>query len=108
MDTNKPVRRFATVAQRIAVYELMKDHVTVVGNGVCVYEKGWDDDTIATAIKVKATSVAHVRKEMFGRLYVTSPQIELPLSSVQERVTTLERLVAHLFQSLGAEPPKGP
>jgi hypothetical protein len=106
MTDQKPIRRNATVAQRIAIYELMKGHVTVVGNGVCVYEKGWDDDTIATATKVKATSVAHVRKEMFGRLYVTSPQGELPLSNVQERVATLERQIAHLFQALGVEPPK--
>ena len=102
MPKPKTTGRFATLTERIAIHDLMKQHITVFGEGACAYEKGWDDARICTELNVKPASVAHVRREMFGQLRAPA----IPAGDLYARIAALENQVAYLFQSLGTEPPK--
>lgn len=57
-----------TLSERFRIKALLDLHLKPRGDGAFVYDKGWDDLTIATAVRdgLKAHSVAFVRIQMFG------------------------------------------
>ena len=68
--------RRATFSEKLAINDLLKDRLKILETGHCQYVDPGDSDlTIAKEVEntLSSSSVASIRKEMFGRLTKTRP-----------------------------------
>jgi hypothetical protein len=64
--------RHITLKETIAVIDLLKEHTSPAGEGLCEYKDDFDDARIAAMVSgdLSKSSVAKVRTEVFGKLYI--------------------------------------
>lgn len=77
-------RQVASLAQRIAINDLMKGVLNKVeGSDLWTYKADWSDQRIADQVKCNLTSVIGVRQELYGRLRKTNKD--------EDRLAKIER-----------------
>ena len=114
LDKNAKARNTASLSERIAIYEFLKDETVlrpVEGTDLFEYLGDWDDKRVALAVgksldrRLSNNSVSSVRLEMFGKLKPWVPQPppaaaidNARLDKMHENLVALTRLV----ESFGA------
>lgn len=58
----------ASRTEVIKVNDRLKEVITILEGGLCVYKENHSDETVAEEIKCTAASVAGIRRELFGKL----------------------------------------
>lgn len=92
----------ATRKQIIEINDLLREHVTTSGSGFCQYNEPWSDDAIAKKVGVQPSSVAAVRREIYGNLMGTRGGRTQPPVDTELREAFLDLTVRfnHLCKAL--------
>lgn len=88
----------ATTAEKIHIHSIMAQHVAESNGDTMRYDSGWDDlkvlatvlETLPESTHLKASHVAGVRLEMFGKLEPPTRQAVTPEQVVEIVTATLE------------------
>lgn len=91
-----------TFAQKQQVYEKLKEVCRKIGDGLCDYNTGWNDEKVAEVMGVKWTGVRSVRREMFGN---TRPTPATPGSGLTGRMSIAERDIQDIMAFLTSKYP---
>lgn len=85
-------------ANRIKIAKFLESVIEPLGEGQCRYRIGWDDASVAESMDFECNNhnVASVRKELYGRLYVTSSD------NTQEVIAELARQITELSARVDA------
>lgn len=86
-------KRVMNQVETVKMADIMKQHIRVVGDGMCDYEEGWDDERVAkeTSPDLGSNHSSNLRLNLFGKLaqqVASAPQ--------DARIVALEAKVAQL------------
>lgn len=92
----------STVAQKIAIHELLKLHLVKNEDGTCEYKDDWSDSQIAQAVSkdLGPNHVQLIRIEMFGQLKRSSTLYNVLISELKTQVSELKDKNDHLAKRL--------
>jgi hypothetical protein len=82
---------------------LLAESIEPVGEGVCKYKNGENDETLAVQFDCSPNAIAALRRKWFGRLYAPRPKTEEPTefnADAYERVLEKQKLFEEALKEL--------
>lgn len=87
----------ASHAEIIAIHRRLEQTTTKLDGGMCAYQDGVSDNTIAADLGVSTASVARIRMSMFGR--VRAPvQTGVPVVAEDPRIDDLIKVTQNILK----------
>jgi hypothetical protein len=95
--------------ERYKVSVCLFEHCKAIGDGIAMYEEGWNDERVAKETKVSFWSVKYIRQEAIGKLQPTPNGLDTQandprVGALIDRMTHLEQVVTSLIDALGGLP----